>query len=107
MNSKISIKVPTVTDLYAQVAARGDCVLELKARNYFGYLVAAYTTNHSVAKGACVWRFAINDGKRWHFYAGIPNMCTTRASALKRAWYRSKWLQEEDYNSRYGKCNKT
>ena len=49
------------------------------------------------------WRFSIMIEGQRHFYAGLPNKCETKASALKRAWHRAKWLKEGSYHSRY--CN--
>ena len=48
------------------------------------------------------WRFSIlgPDNKEWQ-YTGVPNYCKTRASALKRAWYRVKWMREGTIGDHY------
>jgi len=43
------------------------------------------------------WRFKVGERS----YIGIPNYCDTKRSALKRAWYRAKWLHDETYSDRY------
>lgn len=43
------------------------------------------------------YRFTV--GK--HQFTGIPNQCKTKLSALKRAWWRAKWISEDTFNERY------
>ena len=48
------------------------------------------------------WRFSVTDleGKEWK-YTGIPNYCTTKHSALMRAWYRAKWINNGTISTKY------
>ena len=47
------------------------------------------------------WRFSIVfQGKKTEFI-GIPNQCTTKREAYKRAWWRAKWMQEGTFDARY------
>lgn len=48
------------------------------------------------------WRFGIEDKKGiTHVYGGVPNYCTSKRSALKRAWYRAKWMNNSTYSNKY------
>lgn len=47
------------------------------------------------------WNFEIEYKGKTHKYGGVPNQCATKRSALKRAWWRCKWLQDGTYNKRY------
>lgn len=51
---------------------------------------------------AIPWRFSVTgpDGKEWK-YIGIPNYCSTKQSALMRAWYRAKWINNGTIEERY------
>lgn len=48
------------------------------------------------------WRFSVTDpvGTE-HKYAGIPNQCETKHSALMRGWWRAKWFNDGTYHKRY------
>lgn len=49
------------------------------------------------------WRFKVQSPKtgRWHSFAGIPNQCETKHSALMRAYYRAKWMADGTFERRY------
>ena len=47
------------------------------------------------------WRFKVKHNGITHHYAGVPNYCETARGALKRGWYRAKWLTDGSYNTRY------
>lgn len=36
-----------------------------------------------------------------HGFAGIPNYCETRHSAIMRGWYRAKWLTDNTFGKHY------
>ena len=81
-----------------------DFTLEAETKEYFGYSVTVYRTENSEKwMPSYPWRFSIMIEGQRHFYAGLPNKCETKASALKRAWHRARWLKEGSYHSRY--CN--
>jgi len=47
------------------------------------------------------WRFSVTfNGKRYRFI-GIPNQCKTRRSAVMRARWRAKWMEDGSYSRRY------
>lgn len=48
------------------------------------------------------WRFKIicRDGSVRHF-AGVPNYCYSKRSALRRAWWRCKWLNDGTFSEHY------
>jgi hypothetical protein len=48
------------------------------------------------------WRFAVTHDDNRRRYVGVPNYCDTKAQALKRAWYRAKWLADGSHSRRYG-----
>jgi hypothetical protein len=47
------------------------------------------------------WRFNITYQGATHIFAGMPNMCSTKRQALKRAWWRAKWLIEGTFEQKY------
>jgi len=48
------------------------------------------------------WTFEIidSDGTKRSYY-GIANKCRSAASALRRGWWRAKWLADGTYDQRY------
>lgn len=69
---------------------------------YFGHRVEVWEG----WEGSYPWKFRILASKpgeryQWIWFAGIPNKCGTRRSALKRAWYRCKWLSEGRFEEYY------
>ena len=74
-----------------------NCII----KNYHGCKVVAekidYGYDHPYP-----WTFEIIDStgtKRT--YAGIPNKCKSAEHALRRGWWRAKWLADGTYNQRY------
>lgn len=70
-------------------------------KNYHGCQVVAnkidYGYDHPYP-----WSFEIIDQNGIkHSYWGIPNKCHTAASALRRGWWRAKWLSDGTYSQRY------
>ena len=77
--------------------------LEEVRRVYFGYAALAYRDENSETyHPGCPWRFEIHtpegDVRR---FMGIPNYVDTCAQALKRAWWRCKWLADGSFHTRY------
>lgn len=60
---------------------------------YFGYEVKVIYPKEDFP----YYRFYVGE----RYYAGTPNYCVSKRSALKRAWYRAKWLSDGTYNDRY------
>lgn len=79
-----------------------DFTIEAVTKTYYGCEVTAFRTeNTEKYYPAFPWRFSIRyDGSR-HHYAGMPNHVETKAKALKRGWYRAKWLNDGTYHNRY------
>ena len=70
-----------------------------KVRSYFGCTVVVYRENDW---SPLPWRFEVVEPNGIiHKYYGIPNKCSTARSALKRAWYRAKWLADGTYSDKY------
>lgn len=70
-------------------------------KNYHGCQVVAkkidYDYDHPFP-----WSFEIIDSNGIkHSYWGIPNKCKSAASALRRGWWRAKWLSDGTYSGRY------
>jgi hypothetical protein len=79
-----------------------DKTVQFITKQYFDYTVTAYTTKNSLYwYPAFPWRFKIEHNGETREYSGMPNYCETSRAALKRAWYRAKWLSEGTYHQRY------
>ena len=68
-------------------------------REYFGSNVKAWRSKES--GHPYPWSFEVDDGRAAHQFLGIPNHCPSRASALRRGWWRAKWLNDGTFYSRY------
>lgn len=51
--------------------------------------------------GCAPWRFQVVHEGKTRTFAGVPNYLETKAKALKRAWWRAKWLSTGEYHKRY------
>lgn len=92
------------TALLADLVPSADSLAEHCIKSYFGFQVVAYTTANSMKHYSFFpWNFAIRDEFGWRHYYGIPNKVETRAKALRRAWYRAKWLHDGTYGQHYSK----
>lgn len=49
----------------------------------------------------CPWHFSIQYQGRTLQFAGMPNRCRTKRSAMARAAWRAKWLREGTFDQRY------
>jgi hypothetical protein len=71
-------------------------------REYFGCKVTAFTTANSIKwYPAFPWRFTVEHKGVVREYSGMPNYVETSRKALKRGWYRAKWLADGSYEKRY------
>lgn len=77
-------------------------ILISHTRIYFGCEVTAFVTENTKRNyPAFPWRFKIkDDGGTRNFY-GMPNYVETKLKALKRGWWRAKWLSDDTYANRY------
>ena len=51
--------------------------------------------------GCYPWRYAVtHNGKRREF-SGVSNYLETKRSALKKAWWRAKWLDSGEWDRHY------
>lgn len=75
--------------------------METIEKEYFGLKVRAI----KIETGAhpYPWVFDIFDPQtsKTHAFRGMPNRCETPNQALKRGWYRAKWLREGTFENRY------
>jgi hypothetical protein len=79
-----------------------DPKIEIHEREYFGIKVRAFTTEKSQEWYASIpWRFEIDYNGKTLYYFGMPNYVETKAKALKRAWWRAKWLYDGVYDQKY------
>lgn len=84
------------------LVGEGDSLKDFYCKKYFGYMVVAFTTENSLKYYSLFpWNFAIQKGKGWIYFIGIPNQVETRSKALRRAWYRAKWLKDGTWNNHY------
>lgn len=69
-------------------------------RHYHGCVVTAIRRGHE--SHPYPWLFTVKtpDGTL-HRYVGVPNQCATAQSALRRGWWRAKWLADGTYDQRY------
>lgn len=64
-------------------------------------VVRVWRVNHSW-NHPFPWAFSVQeDGGHEKLFAGIPNQCETKHSALMRGWYRAKWINEGTYDQHY------
>ena len=52
------------------------------------------------------WRFKIKHNGTERDFSGMSNYVETKARALKRGWWRAKWLSEGAYFNHYKKREK-
>jgi len=71
-------------------------------RQFYRILGQVVEVFHNENYSSFPWNFRIytEDGSVI-FFAGIPNRCETKQSALMRAYYRAKWIADGSYNKRY------
>ena len=71
-----------------------------RVRTYFGCRVEA--SRAGPPWHPYPWRFTVTepDGKE-HAFVGIPNQCATARSALRRGWWRARWLADGTFPLRY------
>jgi len=66
-------------------------------KTYFGCTVTAMNKGWSPS----TWMFKVErDGQSWEFF-GVPNYCDSVRSALRRGWWRAKWISEGTYDQHY------
>lgn len=69
---------------------------------YFGLKVRAFTTQNTLKfYSSFPWTYEIEHNGKLITFHGIPNMRETKRSALKKAYYRAKWLDEDTFNTHY------
>ena len=78
------------------VAYGRECIV----KQYFGRCITVWRTQEDWHPFP--WRFSICDiDGTLRTYCGIPNQTESSRSALKRAWWRAKWMHDGTYNERY------
>lgn len=51
--------------------------------------------------GCAPWRYKITRHGKTYNFSGVPNYLETKRKALKRAWWRAKWLSTGEYDKHY------
>lgn len=94
------MQTPVIPD--GLICGDGNELVDCCAKEYFGYLVVAFTCTNSLrGYRHFPWCLAIRDGDAWLHFAGMPNKVETRAKMLKRGWYRAKWLHDGTWGQHY------
>jgi hypothetical protein len=71
----------------------------IRVATYFGSIVMAL---YHETEEPYPWVFTVREPNgTLHRYGGIPNRCATAASALRRGWWRAKWMADGSYAGRY------
>lgn len=79
-----------------------DRYTERHETTYHGLTVEVFKDDGDSMWRLYPWRFRVMDKNgMWQHFAGVPNYCETKRSALKRAWYRAKWIAEGTFSKRY------
>ena len=67
---------------------------------WYGVTAQVY---HTFGSHLYPWRFRIQNQEtgNWIMFAGVPNYCETRQSAMARARNRCKWIADVTFNERY------
>jgi len=73
---------------------------DMVVKNYHGCTV---TVTKSTIETPYPWTFTVEHNGIMHRYGGIPNHCETHLSALRRGWWRAKWLSDGTYDEHYTK----
>lgn len=82
------------------IAADNDTRVETHKTEYFGCEIEVWRIKGPYC-GSYPWRFAITHEGKQRNYVGMPNSVDTKAKALKRAWYRAKWISTGEYDQKY------
>jgi len=71
-------------------------------KTYHGHHVRAFVPDGMPSWHPYPWRFDVERpcGTK-HVFSGVPNQCETRASALRRGWWRAKWMADGTFEQRY------
>ncbi len=69
-------------------------------KTYFGCTVSVFK-NQFTKDSIYPWIFTVEHQGNVRQFGGGPNSCLRRAQALKRAWYRAKWLSEGVWDEHY------
>lgn len=86
-----------MTSLFSKVVLRGLFVIK---KTYFNHQAIVWKGKEDWHPFPWCFKIITPDGRELVF-AGVPNQMETSAQALKRAWWRCKWLSDGTYNQRY------
>ena len=69
---------------------------------YFGLKIRVFKTQASEKYYASFpWRYEIECDEKLISFSGVPNYLESKRKALKRAWFRAKWLRDGTFNNKY------
>lgn len=74
--------------------------VEKHSAEYFGCLIEVWRIKGPIW-GAYPWRYAVTHNGKRREYTGVPNYMESKRSALKKAWWRAKWLFDGTYADKY------
>jgi len=77
-----------------------DTPVETYEKEYFGCKVKVWRIKGPYW-GSHPWRFCITHNGKTHNFTGVPNYCISKMQALKRAWWRSRWLDSGEWDKHY------
>lgn len=79
----------------------GD-LLKSVSKTYHGCEVSAWM----VEDRQCYrWQFSVTRDGIQRVFIGVPNYCETARQALRRGWWRAKWINEGTFGERYQTAN--
>jgi hypothetical protein len=70
--------------------------------SYFGLSIRVFTTTESETYYTSFpWRYEIEYDNKIISFSGIPNYLESKRKALKKAWFRAKWISDGEFNNKY------
>lgn len=73
--------------------------METVTKQYFGCIVTV--SHNGLEWHSLPWTFTVKSGDSTYTFYGIPNKCSTVRQALRRAWWRAKWISEGTFEKHY------
>ena len=74
--------------------------VETRLAEYFGCKVEVWRIKGPYW-GSYPWRYAVTYSGQRREFSGVPNYLETKKAALKKAWWRAKWMHDGSFSERY------
>ena len=68
------------------------------SKTYHGCEVSAWMVED---RESYRWQFSVTRDGVQRCFIGMPNYCETSSQALRRGWWRAKWINEGTYSEHY------